>query len=74
MRSCTEWVSTEDQMPKAHQEVLIYHVLGDRDRPEVPHAYDVAWRTDKGWQFPWDRTGRQRPVFVTHWMPLPEKP
>jgi hypothetical protein len=70
----TEWVNAEKRKPPQWREVLIYHVLGDRDRPEVPHAMDVAWWTPGGWLFPWDRGNHQRPMFVTHWMELPEKP
>ena len=72
--SASGWIKAEDRKPAFHQEVMIYHVLGDRDRPEVPHGFDVAWWTKEGWLFPWDRGDRQRPMFVTHWKPLPEKP
>ena len=68
------WIRAEERKPDMNQEVLIYHVLGDRDRDEVPHSFDVAWWTQEGWLFPWDRGDRQRPRFVTHWKPLPEAP
>jgi len=64
-----------ERLPELGVDVMIYHVLGDRDRPEVPHAYDVGWLLSNGWYFPWDRgRDKQRPMFVTHWMPLPEPP
>lgn len=70
----SKWIAVEDRLPTQGMDVLIYHVLGDRDRPEVPHAYDVGWLLSSGWYFPWDRAGRNKPMFVTHWMPLPEAP
>jgi len=66
-----EWIRCEDRKPPTHVDVLIYHVLGDRDRVEVPHAFDVAYWTGKEWEFPWDREQKNcPPQFVTHWQPL----
>ena len=74
MTDRAKWIKAEKRKPKRYTDVLIYHVLGDTDRSEVPHAWDVAWWTGKEWYFPWDRADRQKPMFVTHWMPLPRKP
>ena len=68
------WIKCSERKPELNVEVLIYHVLGDTDRPEVPHAVDTAWLFADGWHFPWDRADKQRPMFVTHWMQLPSAP
>lgn len=68
-----KWISVDERMPEYGQEVLIYHILGDRGR--CPRAYDVAWwHGEKGWTFPWCSREPQAPQWVTHWMPLPDSP
>lgn len=69
------WVSVKERLPKAGDDVLIYHNLGDVERPEVPHAFDVAAYIKGKWIFPWDRDQRNNPPrWVQFWMPLPASP
>ena len=68
------WIKVTDGLPDDGVNVLIYHVLGDRDRSEVPHAFDVACVLDGKWILPWDRDGKNHIVWVTHWRPLPLEP
>lgn len=69
----THWVSTDVRLPKERVEVLVCHILGDRDR--CPRAYDVAAYWDGAWHFPWDRTNQNpEPQWVLWWMPIPKEP
>lgn len=71
------WINVDERKPEVHQEVLVYHILGDQARS--PRAIDIAFLSSKGegWLFPWcNRLGKEQisPVWVTHWMPLPMPP
>jgi len=71
------WISVNERLPETTDDVLIYHNLGDVERPEVPHAFDVAayLGEETGWIFPWDRANLNLPPrWVQYWMPLPDPP
>ncbi len=66
---CAAWVRTKERMPEDGQEVLVYHVLGDRSG--APMTMDLATRINGKWIYPWDRGGiNPTPWLVTHWMPI----
>lgn len=68
------WIDCDDRMPESGDEVLVYHVLGDRSG--APMTIDIAtWGNSKKWIYPWDRGGiNPTPWLVTHWHPLPSIP
>jgi hypothetical protein len=68
-----EWIPVTEKLPNTDADVLVHHILGDRDR--CPRACDVAAYINGEWIFPWDRGQLNPPPdWVTHWMPLPEPP
>lgn len=70
-----EWIPVSERTPEEFQEVLLYHNLGDVERPGVAHAIDVASYVDGEWIFPWDRgTLNPAPRWPQYWMPLPAAP
>lgn len=69
------WVAVSERLPAHDGEVLIYHILGDSSRSEVPRAYDIAAYMQGKWVFPWDRGDLNNPPrWVTYWRELPPPP
>jgi hypothetical protein len=65
------WIGVQERLPENHQEVLLYHCLGDSRRGM--HAYDVATYSGGRWIFPWDRGElNPKPRWAIAWMPIPK--
>lgn len=73
-KKASGWISVKDRLPDIHEEVLLYHCIGDSRGGD--HAIDVAWRSlDKDgkdvWGFPWDRAAKSpAPRWAVAWMPI----
>jgi hypothetical protein len=61
----SKWIPVTERLPEKGEFVLVFTV--DRIVGEAV--------LDKDWQFYWSNTDEYaEPLFVTHWMPLPEPP
>lgn len=54
----SEWISVEERLPEAHDDILVYTCDGDI-YPILAICRDITWIGISG---------------VTHWQPLPEPP
>ncbi len=68
------WISVKDRLPPKHEDVLVY-VDRKLNKYYSNEYINLTWiNTDNG---DWDAGGFQQDddrEFITHWMPLPEKP
>ena len=62
------WISVKDRLPE--KETLVIALV----QYEVGWYRIFAWRDDKGWVSSAEEFQESDGDYVTHWMPLPERP
>ena len=68
-----EWISIEDRLPEKHQDVLVFqdNYGGIMFQSHYTRIKDTDIPT---WWWADDGEYMGHPSYITHWMPLPNKP